>query len=120
MVVILDFDTVVGVIASTGGNAQRVGSGPVVVRKHGKPTGGAIQYLPTKPEPAIESSVGLPSVDDPGLDLQLLGGKYLNAQPCEKPRSVRRNIGRLVGPVIKVIKTEKAYVRQEDTGIDVD
>src|SRR6266852_7443370 len=117
MVVILHFNAVVGVIASASGNAQCVGSSPVVVREQGKPAGGAIQDLPTKSEPPIESSVGLPSIDDPRLDLQLLGRKYLNAQACEKPRSVRRNIRRLVGPVIKVIKTEEPYVRQKDTGI---
>src|SRR6266853_1243522 len=120
MVVVLHFDTIVGVIAGAGGNAQRVGSSPVVVREDGKPADGAVQDLPAKSEPAIESTVGLPSVDDPRLDLQLLGGKYLNAHACEKPRSVRRNIRRLVGPVIKVVKAEEAYVRQEDTGIDVD
>src|SRR6266849_9901984 len=120
MVVILHFNAVVGVIASAGRNAQRVGSSPVIVREDGKPAGGAIQDLPTKSQPAIESTVGLPSVDDPRLDLQLLGGKYLNAQACEKPRSVRRNIRRLVGPVIKVVKAEEAYVRQEYPGIDVD
>src|ERR1700694_2700081 len=104
MVVILHFNAVVGVIASAGRNAQRVGSSPVVVGEDGNPAGGAIQDLPTKSEPAVESSVRLPSVDDPGLDLQLRGGKHLDAHAGEKPRCVRRNIRRLVGPVIKVVK----------------
>src|SRR3984957_6116289 len=120
MVVILYFDTVVGVISSAGRNAQSVGSSPVIVGETGEPAGGAIQDLPAKSEPAIESGVRLPAVDDPRLDLQLCGGKYLNTQAGEKPRSVRRNIRRLIGPVIKVVKAEEAYVREEDTGIDVD
>src|ERR1700716_964022 len=120
MVVILYFNAVVGVIASAGRNTQRVRTCPIIVRKNRKPTSRAIQNLATKSEPAIEAPVGLPSIDDPGFNLQLLSGEHLDAHAGKKPRRVRRNVRRLVRPVIKVVKAEQAYVRQEDAGINVD
>src|SRR5690349_21628278 len=111
MVVILHFNAVVGVIASAGRNAQRVGASPIVIREHGNPAGRAIQDLPTKSQTSVEPPIGLPAVDDPRLDLQLLSGENLDPHAGKKPWRVRGNIRRLVGPVIEVIKTEKTHVR---------
>src|ERR1039458_1746311 len=69
---------------------------------------------------AIELGVRLPSVDDPGLDLQLVGGEPLNPQAIEKPRSIGRHKRRLVRPVIEVVVTEQANVRYKNPGVDVE
>src|ERR1017187_4987286 len=69
---------------------------------------------------AIELGVRLPSVDDPGLDFQLVGGEPLNAQAIEEPWRIGRHKRRLVGPVIEVVVTEQANVRDKNPGIDVE
>src|ERR1700732_3848597 len=46
--------------------------------------------------------------------------KDLNSKTSEKPRSVGRNIGRLIGPVVELVVTEQPDIRHEDAGIDVD
>src|SRR5579864_311454 len=69
---------------------------------------------------AVVLGVGLPSVDEPGLYFQLIGWKPLNAHAVEKPRRVRRHIGRLVSPVIEIIVTEQADIRHEDSCVDIE
>src|ERR1700688_947308 len=43
----------------------------------------------------------------------------LDSKAGEKPWSVGRNIGRLIGPIIELVVTEETDIRQEDTGINV-
>ena len=119
LVVISDLDAVVGVDARAAGNTQIVRAIAVVVEDHRKPLVRTIQNLPAQPLMAVELGVGLPSVDDPGLDLQLVGGEPLNAQAVEEPRRVGRHVRRLVGPVIEVVVAEQADVRHEDPRVDV-
>src|ERR1035438_8445858 len=69
---------------------------------------------------AVELRVGLPSVDEPGFDLQLGGRKPLRAHAVEKPGSVGRHIGRLISPVVIIVVTEQADVRDEDSSIDIE
>src|SRR6185369_8568059 len=68
----------------------------------------------------IEPAVGLPSIDKPRLNLQFCRGKDLHSHSVEEPWRVRRDIGRLIGPVIKVVVAEESDVRHEYSGIDVD
>ena len=76
--------------------------------------------LHSQPRTPVGRAVGLPSVDKPRFDLQLICRKYLEAHAVEKPRSVGGNIRRLVGPVIEVVETEESNVRKKNSGIDVD
>src|ERR1700730_9084332 len=46
--------------------------------------------------------------------------KDLDSKAGEKPRSVRRNIRRLVSPIVKLVVSEETDIRHEDTGIGVD
>src|ERR1700686_2254587 len=43
----------------------------------------------------------------------------LNSKTGEKPRSVGRNIGRLIGPVVELVVTEETDIRHEYAAIDV-
>ncbi len=124
MVVVLDFDAVVGVDA---GPAQRNRSSPqsvfahaVVVENHGNPGLRTVQDLPTQARFCAQSAIGLPAVDDPGLDLELVSGKPLDAQSIEEPRRVGRNERRLIGPVVKVVVAEQTDVGDEDSGVDIE
>src|ERR1700730_7507433 len=44
----------------------------------------------------------------------------LNSKASEKPRSVGRNIGRLIRPIVELVVTEETDIRHEDTGINID
>ena len=68
----------------------------------------------------VELVIRLPAVDEPRLDLQMVGGEPLDSHAVEEPWRVGRNIGRLIGPVIEVVITEQADVGDEDTGVDVE
>src|ERR1700682_4646746 len=46
--------------------------------------------------------------------------KNLNAHSVEKPRRIRRDIRRLIGPVVELVVTEKPDVGHKDSRIDVD
>src|SRR4029077_13078709 len=61
-----------------------------------------------------------PSVDDPRFNFQFVGGEPLNSKTVEEPWRVRGHIGWLVRPVIEVVITEQADVRDEDSRIDVE
>lgn len=69
---------------------------------------------------ASQPAIGLPAVDDPGLDLQFVRGKPLNAKAVKEPRSVGRDIRRLIGPVIKVVVAEQANIGNENSGINIE
>src|SRR5271170_2904127 len=63
--------------------------------------------------------IGLPAIDNPWFDLQLVRGKPLDAEAVKEPRRVRRHIRRLINPIIEIVVTEQADVRDENTGVDV-
>src|SRR5215469_9571318 len=69
---------------------------------------------------AVVPGVGLPSVDEPRFDLQLVGGEPLQADAIEEPWSVGRHVRWLIGPVIEVIEAEQADIGGEDSGIQVE
>src|SRR5690348_12859321 len=69
---------------------------------------------------AVEFRIGLPAVDDPWLNLQFVGREPLNSQPVEEPGGVRRNIRRLVCPIVEVVVAEQADVGDEDAGINIE
>src|SRR6516162_4124365 len=85
-IVVLDFDAVVGVIASAVGNSNRVSTDAVVVGDNRKPRSRPPEDLTAKSQSSIRTRVGLPPVDNPGLDLQLLRREYLDSHAGEKPR----------------------------------
>ena len=76
--------------------------------------------MPTDARTVIESSVRLPPISEPRLNLQVFGGKNLDPDPVKKPRRVRRNVRRLVGPVIKIVIAEQANVGHKDARIDIE
>src|ERR1700678_2469435 len=69
---------------------------------------------------AVELGIGLPAIDEPGLDLQSLCRPPLDAKSVEEPRSIRRHEGGLVGPVIIVVIAEQADVRDENAHVDIE
>src|SRR5260370_18547 len=114
MVVVLDFDSVICVYARAAelavARAQRIFAHPVVIEDQREPRLRTVQNLSAQSGPAAESAVGLPSVNDPGLNFQFVGGKPLDAQPIEKPGRVGGHIGGLVCPVVEVVITKEADV----------
>ena len=92
------------------------GSGRLIPKHLGEP----IQDLAAETQPAVESTVGLPSIDNPWFDLQLLRREDLNAHACKEPWRVGGDVRRLVCPVIEVIETEQSDVGQEDSSVHID
>src|ERR1700735_4024034 len=92
---------------------------PVLVRDQLKPFFRLPEKLSSQARVSVELGVGLPSVDEPGLDLNLVRGEPLNADPIEEPRRVGRHIRRLIGPVVEIVVTEEADVRHENTRVDI-
>src|SRR5262245_20110849 len=70
-VVVLHLDAVVGVDALAIRIPERVRS-PVVVGNDGKVSCGPPENLTADARRFVELSVGLPAIDDPGFDLQLV------------------------------------------------
>src|SRR5262249_18992951 len=68
----------------------------------------------------IEFAIGLPSVDEPRLDLQFVAREDLNAYAVEEPRRVRGDIRRLIGPIVEVVITPQTDVRHENARLDID
>src|SRR5580704_7755401 len=103
MVVILDLDTVVGVIAHAARGVQRIFAQSILIPQQRKPSIRAPQNLSANAQPAIEPTVGLPSVNDPGLNLQVRRGEDLYAHSVKEPRRIRGDVGGLIGPVVEVV-----------------
>ena len=118
--VVLVLDAVVGVVAGAGGYAKSVLAIAVLVAENLQPAGGPPQDLSAESRPIVEPAVGLPAVDEPRLDLQLGRWKPLHAHAVEEPWCVRRDVRRLIGPVVELVKREQADVGEEDAGIDVE
>jgi len=108
------------VYARTAGEADCVLSKTVVVEDEVEVGLGAPENLSTQAGLAVCACVGLPTVDDPRLNLQLLGWKILNTQAVEEPRRVRRNERGLVSPVVEVVVAEEANVGHEDSGVNIE
>src|ERR1700682_3834143 len=68
----------------------------------------------------IELAIRLPTIYEPGFNLQLIAGEDLDAHSVEEPRGVGRHERRLIGPVIEVVEAPKSDVRQEDSRINID
>src|ERR1700682_637824 len=76
--------------------------------------------MPPQACPAAEPAIGLPSVDDPRLNLQFVGRKPLNSHPVKEPGSVGRHIRWLVSPVIEVVVAEQSNVGHENSRIQIE
>src|SRR5450755_1698082 len=50
----------------------------------------------------------------------MFGGKQLYPDPIEKPWSIGRHIGWLIGPIIKVVVAEQSDVRHENSSVHID
>ena len=68
----------------------------------------------------IGRAVRLPTIDEPGLDFEMLSRENLHAYAIEEPRRVRRDVRGLIGPIVEVVIAEQAYVGHEDSRIHVD
>src|SRR5262249_2923849 len=119
IVVVLHHHAVVGVNAPAVGNAQGV-STEILIAEHREPAGRSPQDLKSEPERIAEASVCLPSVDQPGLNFELVAGEDLNAHSLEEPRGIRGDVRRLIRPVVELIVTPKPDVREEDARLDID
>src|SRR5215472_3409835 len=119
VVVVLDLDAVVGVIPHAARNTKGLFAEGILISEHGEPSIRPVQDLRSESWPVIESTVGLPPVSEPRLDLKVLCRKNLHAYAIEKPRRVGRNKRRLVRPVVKIVVTEQPDVRHEDSRVDV-
>src|ERR1700685_3969926 len=120
MVVIFDLDTVIRVNSATIRYIQVIVPESVIVGNYINPGSGSPFNLPPQALSRVGRRIGLPSVDDPRLDLQVWIRKNLDSHAREEPRGIRRNIGRLVCPVIVVVITEQSDVRHEDSRVYVD
>src|SRR5262249_49321980 len=91
-VVVLDFNTVVGVDSAAAklaiAVAQRIFAKAVIVEDQGEPWLRTPQDLSAQARLAAQPAVGLPAIDDPGLDLQLVRGEPLDPDAVEEPRRV--------------------------------
>src|ERR1700730_11468917 len=95
--------------------AQRIFTHAVVVEDERKPRLRPIQDLAAQTRFAAQSAIRLPSVNDPGFNLQFVGGEPLDPHTIEKPRCVGGNIGRLVSPVIEIVVTKETDVGNENS-----
>src|SRR5208283_3556103 len=120
MVVVFDLDTIVGMDAAAILYVQVVMAETIVVGNDVHPWKWRPLDLAAQAFSRIGGTVGLPSVDDPRLDLQVGTGKYLDSHTFKKPWRIGRNVRRLIRPVVVVVITEQADVRHENSGVDVD
>src|SRR5271165_5167202 len=120
LIVISDLDTVVGVDARASRHAQRICAHAVIIEHHGDPRLRAPQNLSSQTWVTVVFGVRLPSVDDPRLNLQLVGGEPLNPNAVEEPWRVRGNKGRLVRPIVEVVVAKQTDVRHENSCVDVE
>src|SRR5262249_37657541 len=123
-VVVFDLNAVVGVDATAAklaiAVAKRIFAHTVIVGDQGEPGRRTPQNLSAQTRLAAQPAVGLPSVDDPRLDLKLVRGKPLDPDAVEEPGRVGRHIGRLIGPVVKVVVAEQANVRDENSCVKIE
>ena len=91
-VVVFDFNTVVGVDAGAAklavAVAQRIFTHAVIVEDQREPGLRTPQNLSSQAGLAAQPAVGLPAIDDPGLNLQLVRGEPLDPHAVEEPGRV--------------------------------
>src|SRR6185312_16780251 len=68
----------------------------------------------------VELAVGLPTVDEPELDLEAIGQEELQPSAVEEPRRVVGGERRLIAPVFVLRVGEEADVREEEADVEVD
>src|SRR6266851_5969855 len=117
---ILDLNTVIAVVPDTAVDSQRLFTQGILIPEDRKPSIRPPQELQPKSRPTVKSTVRLPSVGEPRLDLQVFCRENLHAHAVEEPRRIRRNVGRLIRPIVELVVTEKPDVRHEDAGVHVD
>src|SRR5258707_541026 len=117
---ILDLDTVIAVVPDTAVASQRLFTQGILIPEDRKPSIRPPQELQPKSRPTVKSTVRLPSVGEPRLNLQVFCRENLHAHAVEEPWRIRRNVGRLIRPVVELVVTEKPDVGHEDPRIDVD
>ena len=92
MIVVHHLYTVIGMYTITAkltiAGAQRILTHAVVVENHRNPRLGPPQNLSTQARLAAVSAIGLPAIDDPGFNLQLIGRKPLDTYAVKEPRSI--------------------------------
>src|SRR6266849_8194492 len=120
MVQVFDLDTVIAVVPDTARDSQRLFTQGILISEDRQPSIRPPQDLHPKSRPAVKSAIRLPAINKPWLDLQVLCGENLHAHAVEEPRRIRRNIRRLIRPVVELVVTEQPDVGHEDPGIHVD
>src|SRR5580704_500990 len=86
--VVSDLDTIVGVDALCLGKAQVVLAIPILVADQLEPFFRLPQKLSAQAGMAVVLCIRLPSVDEPGFDLQLVGGEPLGTNAVKEPRRI--------------------------------
>src|SRR5262249_26299695 len=120
IVVVLVLDAFVAVITHAARHAERPLPERILIAKQREPSVRPPQDLQTKARPSVEPAIRLPAIGEPRLNLQMLRGEDLHTHSVEEPRGVRRNVRRLVGPIVEVVVTEKPDIGHEDSRIDID
>src|ERR1700734_4122091 len=93
---------------------QIVLSDTIVVKDHLQPLVWHPKNLSSESHVGVVFGIGLPSIDDPRLDLQRIRGKPLDSQSIEEPGRIRWHVRRLVGPIVIVVIAEQANVGNKD------
>src|SRR5262249_30135863 len=119
LIVVFDLQTGIAMHPEAARIAEGVFS-DVLIGHEGQPALGPPEKLQTTSWHLVEPAVGLPAIHQPELDLEPIGGEYLNAAAIEEPRRVRRHVGHLVNPVFVVVVAAEADVREEKAGVYVD
>src|SRR5712664_73112 len=117
---IFDLNTVIAVVPDTAVDSQRLFTQGILIPEDRKPSIRPPQELQPKSRPTVKSTVRLPSVGEPRLDLQVFCRENLHAHAVEEPRRIRRNVGRLIRPIVELVVTEKPDIGHEDPRIHVD
>ena len=65
-------------------------------------------------------AIGLPAIDKPRFDLELVAREELDTHPVEEPGRVGGDVRRLVRPVVEVVVAEEPDIGHEDAGLDID
>src|SRR5262249_23581188 len=87
IVVVPDFDAVV-CVDSRSVNAQSIFAVPIIVENERQPLLWPVQDLSTEPVTPVKPGIGLPPVDNPRFNFQLVRGKPLDPDSVEEPRRV--------------------------------
>src|SRR5262249_53859843 len=106
--------TVVGMKPLPRRNTRRIGT-VIIIGQYPEAARRVIGNVGTKTRHRVELTIALPSIDDPGLDLKMLGRKDLYTHPIEEPGSIVGSIGSLVFPVLYLEIRIKTDIGKEKT-----